>query len=586
MSQDFEKVLVKDNRIANISDKVKYAVLKGGQSVTSATFKAVSEGNTSHTYNIQVPSEQTLIDRLVLWRSTMKLAVVYTNNSANPAISIDYGRRCSLAPFPLHQMVSVMTATLNNSSVSVNMRDVLPFILRMNDRRELFRYNGYTPTAFDTYGSYDDSIDANNSPFSAYQNMGDNDLAGRGCWVIDSVNVYNNATNVLLGTSLSTSIPAGVSARYEMSFTVTEPLLLSPFIFCNPKSNNQAFYGVTNMNFVMNIGDASRVWRTTLAQDGIGDQVFSSPNNVAQLVSFTNSELIFNFLTPHPSDLLPARNVVGYYELPRYITQNLKAIPAGGEAQIDTSTLQLNQIPDKLFVGVRKKMSSQTNLDADCWFPIRQISVNWNNNSGILSSATSQDLYRYSVENGSNQSWLEWQGQATGNRPMSLSPPTPLQVIRTTGSMLCLEFGKDIQIVEDYYACGSLGNFNLQLRLNIVNNQGVQLNADAYEIVIITMNSGVMAFERGTASVYTGILNKQDVLDVSTGKSYSRSDVQRLVGGAGFLDNIKSIAGNALNNLPAIAKTVLGAIPDPRAQAASSIIGMLGGKKKMEKRLA
>jgi len=55
MSSDFQKVLVKDDRLM-VTDKVKYAVFKGGQNVTSATFNAISQSNSSHTYNIQVPN--------------------------------------------------------------------------------------------------------------------------------------------------------------------------------------------------------------------------------------------------------------------------------------------------------------------------------------------------------------------------------------------------------------------------------------------------------------------------------------------------------------------------------------------------
>lgn len=34
MSQDFQTVLVKDDRLANITDELKFAVKKGGQNVT------------------------------------------------------------------------------------------------------------------------------------------------------------------------------------------------------------------------------------------------------------------------------------------------------------------------------------------------------------------------------------------------------------------------------------------------------------------------------------------------------------------------------------------------------------------------
>ena len=47
-SADFTKVLVKDDRIANLTDSVSYAVVKGGQNITSASYTAQSATNSSH----------------------------------------------------------------------------------------------------------------------------------------------------------------------------------------------------------------------------------------------------------------------------------------------------------------------------------------------------------------------------------------------------------------------------------------------------------------------------------------------------------------------------------------------------------
>ena len=63
MSETFEKVLVKDDRLGCITSKVKFQVFKGGQNITSQPFKAISELTTSHVYNITVPSLETIISR-------------------------------------------------------------------------------------------------------------------------------------------------------------------------------------------------------------------------------------------------------------------------------------------------------------------------------------------------------------------------------------------------------------------------------------------------------------------------------------------------------------------------------------------
>jgi hypothetical protein len=261
---------------------------------------------------------------------------------------------------------------------------------------------------------------------------------------------------------------------------------------------------------------------------------------------------------------MPARNVVPYYELPRYISSNFTAIASGASSTLRTSTIQLNQIPDKLVMFVRP--NAMTNATPDYFLSIDSVSVNFNNQSGILASATKQDLYRYSVENGSNQNWFEFSGKA--NKFASGASST----IATAGSVLVLEFGKDIQITEDFYSAGSLGNFNLQVNVTATNQTGASVTP---EVVIITMNSGVFVNERGTSSTYTGILTKQDVLDASAQEPYGRAEVQRMVGG-GFLDTLKSVAGKLLPKLPGLAKGILSQMEHPAAKKGAQVLGALG----------
>lgn len=152
--------------------------------------------------------------------------------------------------------------------------------------------------------------------------------------------------------------------------------------------------------------------------------------------------------------------------------------------------------------------------------------------------------------------------------------------------MLVLEFGKDIPLQEQYYAPGSLGSFSLQVSLNCVNQGATTLTSE--ELVIITMNSGVMALERGSASVFTGLLTKSDVLEVASQTPYYRSDAVRMVGG-GFMDSLKSIIGKVLPYVMPHAKEYLKKQGDV-GQTAEKVISALGygksgGKAKLAERM-
>jgi len=300
-----------------------------------------------------------------------------------------------------------------------------------------------------------------------------------------------------------------------------------------------------------------------------------------------------NILTVHPSTLLPSRNVVNYYSLPRFITTvknqaiaspfittvaGLNQVnPSVSGTPLSTTNLQLNMIPDKLIIFVRKALGDQTVNDTDSFLAIRGVSINFNNQSGILSSASVSDLYRYSVESGSNQSFSEFYGLATVG---SSNSSTGVSYIPTTGSLLCLSFADHIQIADSYYSCSSLGNFQLQINLNVVDQfAGSNLGANGYEIVVVTVNSGLFCLERGTASSFQGVLTRSDVLATASQEAYSGNDLKRMIGG-GFEDTLSSVTGKVGSQMKASGKSdVLSSLGYGRSGGGMSAGGMSGGSK-------
>ena len=136
MSETFEKILVKDDRLGCISPKVKYQVLKGGQNITCQAYDAISQSTTNHVYNVAVPSLETIISRDVLWKSTATLNIS-VNNKSTGTFPVNYGVTDALSPFPLHSLVNAMSATINNNTVSFNVQETLPLLLRLVGPEEL-----------------------------------------------------------------------------------------------------------------------------------------------------------------------------------------------------------------------------------------------------------------------------------------------------------------------------------------------------------------------------------------------------------------------------------------------------------------
>jgi len=188
MADTFEKILVKDDKIGCLTNKVKYAVNKGGQNITAMPFKAISATTSAHVYNITVPSLETVISREVLWQSTVTLKITGNGNKPAGMFLVNYGVTDALAPFPLHSLVTNMTTTINNNTVSMNVQDTLPALLRLIDAEELAKYECMTPTGLDYLQDYRDGVDLQD-------------------YMIDSVGALGNARPVVFTV---TQDPAGI----------------------------------------------------------------------------------------------------------------------------------------------------------------------------------------------------------------------------------------------------------------------------------------------------------------------------------------------------------------------------------------
>jgi hypothetical protein len=93
----------------------------------------------------------------VLWKSIVTLKIS-NPDKLGTEFAINYGVTDALAPFPLHSLVNVMTVTINNNTVSQNMQETLPILLRLVDPEEFAKYDCMTPTALDYLANYEDAV--------------------------------------------------------------------------------------------------------------------------------------------------------------------------------------------------------------------------------------------------------------------------------------------------------------------------------------------------------------------------------------------------------------------------------------------
>ena len=558
---DFKTQLLTDDRLLSTAE-ITYNVCKGGENIQYQRAPVVADSTSTLVYNITVPSLETTLDRRVMWGATITLKVQGVADTGKYLLKI--GEDSALCPFPLHQMSNTHTATLNSSSVSANIPELLPAVLKLFDKRSLNKYNGACPTLLDTTFDYYSTQTAYLSPFAGYSNSVS----------VDDAFTSNGMHPVIIGSVFSGGVVSGaqvvgdgtsVQTTY-IQFRSVEPFLcLSPFSYSVEGDNSVGISGLQNLNFQLNIGNCNRVIRSTGANLALG-----TGNLVITPASITDSYLDLIYINRHPSQVVPAKNVVPYVALDRYITSSSGSIapsvyPSITATTLRSASLQLNTVPDKLIVYARSRADANNQVP-DRFLVIDNCVITFNN-STQLSGASSHALWKMSKEAGSNQSWLEWSGAYAS--PSAQATPG---IVPTTGSMLMLDMGLHLALTQDYLCPGSIGQFNLQVQINAHNQGGVAVSD--IDLVIIAVNSGIVVCESGVSSIYTGIITKEDVLKASEMEPLGWANNNRMVG-SGFLDRLKTVGKHALKMMK----------PLLEGSKAGELVKSVGGGKKVHHRL-
>jgi len=540
---DFRTVLIEDARIADITPTEVFGVQSSASQSTYQQFQAVSASNSSIVFNVQIPSENIVIDRHVLCASTVSLQITASNVPIGAQV-FQYGLTEALQAFPLNSLMTTVQATINNVSVSTNLQDVLPMLMVMSDRKVLSRYNSLTPSLRDAHwGEYKDAPATNANPLASYNNSSyDEAFEPRGAFSLDFLQIDRYQGGVFQDNS-PVSLATTNVFKIFLTVSLTEPFLaLSPFVNCEPEMS-AGLVGVNNMSMVLNIDSGCRRVLSTANNAVVGGNSLvgyissvalgwaDAPNGgSSKPVGFENTRLLFNFLSLQPEQYakISTKNVVPYLDYPRYLTtfNSANSIASGATGVLTSQSIQLNQVPDLVLICARVPMSAQNWNYSSSFLAIRNISINFNNASGLLASATQQDLYNLSFRNGSSQSFYEFRGRADVNN----NATGGVSRVPTTGSLLVLNPVYDFSL-PSYLSSSSLGQYQLQFNLTVENQYDFSVIP---EICIVTINSGVFATQQGTSQIFTGILTKEQVLrtkEQNPVPHLASTEYRRIVGG-------------------------------------------------------
>ena len=465
-------------------DRRTYAVFQGGREVS---YQRVDPdgglSNSQLTFTVNPPSPHVFVNRRPML--TMTFDLTFTGVSAGAGIPLLQmagatsstgalvGTQFHDAPraFPLANAMTNLTMTINNDSISQNLNQYIRALPRYSTCAKSQDINyGLTPSMLDQSISYADLDGFARDPLRGY---GDNPLqVPRGGFVGIDV-IQNDST--------------GVADTAVVRITCSEHLFLSPFIFQQDKQDT-GFIGVHDLQLTLSLGG-----RGNSALAGLGSSLWSHSSASASVINtaavqVVAADVLFSFISPDSSQVIPSQNFYSYYEPRLYPTQTFVPVVAGAQTTIQMNNVQLGTIPASVYLFVSERDSDHDFSKTDTFFNIDNVSITFDNRDNILANATEQDLYNIAKKNGTNLSWTQW--------------------TRETGSVIRLDFGEDIPLRSDQ-AAGLRGTYNFRCTLRCRNLSGAAVTPT---LTCLMVAEGVMMLEDGRCTRSVGLLSHEDIM--------------------------------------------------------------------------
>jgi hypothetical protein len=524
-----ETIKVIEPRVNVKSDVEKnHVVLYGGLRVNEQVNVADSWGTPTTKpiqalWNIFPPSTQTITDRFMKIR-------VYLEVETDADLQL--GTNDALRQLPISSITDVLTCQINGESISDNLGDKLHSMLCFGDRDEWNKSLSMSPCSPDNYQEYAD-------------------------WA-----TYGSAKNPLANYGEASAydprggFPVELLAPNKFRAVITEPILLSPF-YSGKGGQEEGFVNVQQFNI-------SYRWKTDLSKvlshSALGNAITS-----VDVKFYQAPEILTTYITPDLTQPIPQLQVLPYHKPQEYIKASTpSALPSGSSVQLTSDSIKLSQIPRKMYVFVRHERSSSDYKTADSFLVMERLEVLWNNQSGLFSQCSKQELYEISRRNGCNLSYPQWS--------------------EYRGSVFCCEFGKDIGLLDNESA-GVQGQYTIQVRPTFKNTSGSDFTGDFY---VVMLNEGTFSIAENMGRASLGNLTPQAVLASKESDELSYQHYEDIQGG-GFFSKLKHTLNKVARGVQKGARVaekyapmVVGAVPE-LAPVASALPAISRGARAVRK---
>ncbi len=517
-------VRVVDPRMQINQDK--RAVIKVGPKNNSyRVLVADSQLNASSVnFSYNATSVSDMIDRRFYVKYYVQVAITGTGTPLTA-----YGSTDSLRFLPINSSASSIQLTLNNSNISVVPYQWMDGVSRYLPPDVLKNDLAMSPSTPDLL--YDYALGAGSkNVMGDYSDNGLSDPDLRGALVPVSSSEAKDAST--------------------FQFEICEPLFIPP---CQYQEKNKAsFVGIDNLALQMN-------------HDWSGATIWSSSSGNT-LSSFTVTfyqapELLLNVMTPNElvEKYDPSKNYIYSSSSIRHYSTQAGTVNAGSSSTVYGGNIQLNCIPSRIYVFARQTRTSKTYDSPDSFLRMTNVSISFGNKTGLLASATANDLYQMSLKNGYQYGFSAWR--------------------HYQGSVLCLKPDEDLSL-DLGEAPGLVTQKQLQIQATFYNQTA---NNISVEMIVLPILPSAFYIQNGQASQSVGLLSPEEILTAPV-QNFRLSGIENAdIYGSGIFDFFKNLISKAVPIVGPILANVL----EPLAERGIQEVGkfLTGQKQQVAKKL-
>jgi hypothetical protein len=541
------------NPLYSVHQKSNLVIQKSGVNVQERwTSNQSVSGNTINFTTIDPPNAETLVSRLMLLRTTVRIS-----SSSKVGDPSDIGFR----NFPLNSIIQNAGLTINGYTFTERIEDHI----HPTSRYFLDEEDANINTAgriVDRFQTYAQAKGSNMDPLTNNFNSS-----------------YHSTRRFRLKQLIRNNVADGFSADYE----VVEPLMMSMLRFNKfNQFDHNAFYNITTMSLNLNFSDKARM---------VVSSVVPKPTSLtAEFIS--SFDICQYFLTPDEESkrlLLPTFDNVAYYH---YLKHRLETKNIAGDFNafastinntndlstitkktIQSDTFSLSTVPQRLFIYVELTPESKESFDCDSFANISRIRITFANDANTLSTFEEANLWGMSAQNGYKYGLLDWQYDTkTSNTDNTMT------IIHGQGAVVCVDFSKDMQLPSGL-APGVLGNFNLRVEVEAYNlrPQVSGESAKTYRLCVLRQDNAMIEIRGGGCKDAENLISVDDVINAKVLEKealVSYNQMRELYGGA-FYDKPMDMA---MQVIKMIGKKGLKAVSDMVAENKDGGL-IVGGRK-------